>query len=89
MTVLGAFSLIVLSGFFGGKVARRKWLFSVDSLLWTLLIVAIIHALLSGSVARMLYLASPFWVVVLGSILDRHPWYAGYRRLVGNPSASK
>lgn len=72
-TVLGLFSLLLLAGFTGGKKAIASWTNHTDALIWWFIPVILIHALLSTEVARMIYLGSALWAVMLGLIWDHHP----------------
>lgn len=82
-TVMGTFTFIILAGFVGGKAERRKWLPAIDWPCITLILALIIHAILSGEVSRMLYFGAPVWALMMALVLDRHKWFAGYRRLLG------
>ncbi|MBC7485641.1 MAG: hypothetical protein H7282_02680 [Cytophagaceae bacterium] len=72
-TVLGLFSLLLLAGFAGGKKAITNWTNQTDKIIWWFIPVILVHALLSTEVARMIYLGSAVWAVMLGLIWDWHP----------------
>jgi len=81
-TVMGTFTFVILAGFFG-KSERNKWIRAIDWPCIALVLALIVHAILSGEVARMLYFGAPVWALMLALVLDRHKWLAGYRRLLG------
>ncbi len=72
-TVLGLFSLLLLAGFAGGKKAVISWTSHTDKIIWWFIPVILVHALLSSEVARMIYLGSAAWAVMIGLIWDHHP----------------
>jgi hypothetical protein len=63
-TVLGLFNLVWLASLL--KPARRMLLSTIDAPLWLLLAACVVQALISTSLARMLFVAAPFWAVLLG-----------------------
>ncbi len=63
-TVLGLFNFVWLAALV--KPARVKLLATIDTPLWLLLASCILQALLSTSLARMLFVAAPLWAVLLG-----------------------
>jgi hypothetical protein len=64
-TVLGLFNVIWLASLL--KPGRSKLLATIDLPLWLLLASCVLQALLSTSLARMLFVAAPFWGVLLGT----------------------
>jgi len=80
-TVLGLFSFVILLGFTGGKQAIQSWWKNIDKLLIFLLVSVCIQALFSTSIARMLYVATPLWVVALAHIYESHPLFVKIRGL--------
>jgi hypothetical protein len=63
-TVLGLFNFVWLASLL--RPARWKLLAAIDLPLWLLLGSCILQALLSTSLARMLFVAAPLWAVLLG-----------------------
>jgi hypothetical protein len=63
-TVLGLFNFVWLASLL--KPARWKLLAAIDLPLWFLLASCVVQALLSTSLARMLFVAAPLWAVLLG-----------------------
>jgi hypothetical protein len=82
-TVLGLFSMVLIVGLMGGKKAVNAWTPHVDQTLWWFTAIIILHALLSTEVARMLYLGSACWAVLLGLIWDKHPWFSKLKTSMG------
>ncbi len=80
-TVLGLFSVIIIIGFTNGKAAVKSWASAIDPLLWWFIPVMLLHAILSSEVARMLYLGSAVWAVMIGLIWDRHPFFVQIKKL--------
>lgn len=62
-TVLGLFNMVWLLGLL--RPRRREFLGTMDWPLWCLLGSVIVQALISTSLARMLFVAAPFWAVLL------------------------
>jgi hypothetical protein len=72
-TVLGLFSLLLLVGFTGGKKAISTWTSHTDRIIWWFIPVIVVHVLLSGEAARMIYAGSAVWAIMIGLIWDWHP----------------
>ncbi len=72
-TVLGFFTIILMIGFTKGKEGIKSWASCMDPMLWWLIPILFLHAVLSSEVARMLYLGSTVWAVMIGLIWDKHP----------------
>ena len=81
-TVLGLFSLLLAAGFTGGKKAITSWTNHTDKIIGGFIPVILIHALLSTEVARMIYLGSAVWAVMLGLIWDHHPIFVRTKELL-------
>lgn len=62
-TVLGLFNVVWLLTLL--RPSRRELLGTIDLPLWCLLGSVIVQALISTSLARMLFVAAPFWAVLL------------------------
>jgi hypothetical protein len=88
-TVMGTFTFMILAGFTGGKTERKKWLPVIDWPCMALVLALIVHAALSGEVARMLFFGAPVWALMLALILDRHKLFSGYRKLIGLPEENR
>jgi hypothetical protein len=75
-TVLGLFNFVWLASLL--KPARAKLLMTIDLPLWLLLGACVLQALISTSLARMLFVAAPFWAVLLGKgaqlLLESSAW---------------
>ncbi len=63
-TVLGLFNAVWVLALFQPR--RRELLATIDPPLWFLLAAVIVQAIISTSLARMLFVAAPFWAVLLG-----------------------
>jgi hypothetical protein len=74
-TVFGFFSFIYLIGLFGGKEKIHLWFKEVDLKILILLLIALAHALLSTEVGRMLYLFAAPFAIIMGLILQKHPFF--------------
>ncbi|MDB5271673.1 MAG: hypothetical protein JWO58_40 [Chitinophagaceae bacterium] len=72
-TVLGLFSFVLLAGFTGGKAAINSWTQHLDKIIWWFIPVILIHVLLSGEAARMIYAGAAAWGIMIGLIWDHHP----------------
>lgn len=82
-TIMGTFTFMILAGFTGSKQERKRWLKYLDWPCLALILALIIHAILSGEVARMLYFGVPVYALMLALILDKHKWFAAFRQLFG------
>ncbi len=78
-SVINVFWIIILLGFFNGKKGIKSWGRELDIWLLWLIPSILIHALLSGDIARMLLFGAPVIVVVLGLILEKHPKFESLR----------
>lgn len=72
-TLYGFFTFVFILGFVGGKQSIQTWIVKSDYTLWLLLPIAVVHALLSTEVSRMLYLFSAPLAIYMGLILQFHP----------------
>ena len=69
-TVFGIFSSVYIIGFVRGMKGIRSWMNHTDPLLWSFVLIAIVHALLSCEVARMLYLFAAPLIIIMGRIVQ-------------------
>lgn len=80
--VWGFFSIVIIMGFLGGKIARKSWLPQIDWPLIYLIPCMLLHAVISTEVSRMLYFASPVFAVSFALILDKHPYFSRFREWI-------
>ncbi len=74
-TVFGIFSFIYFIGFIGGLQNIYSWSKKIDLKIWVLLPIAVIHALLSTEIARMIYLFSAPLLIIMGLIIQNHNFF--------------
>ena len=79
-TVFGFFTFILILGFTGGKAHINTWLQYTDKLIWCLFPIAIVHALLSSEVGRMIYLFGAPLAILLGLVIQYHPFFLKLKR---------
>jgi hypothetical protein len=74
-TLFGVFTFVFLAGCWGGKKAIFTWIRETDNLIWLLLPIALVHAMLSTEVSRMMYLFAAPLAVIMGLIIRHHPLF--------------
>ncbi len=63
-TVLGVFTFLLLFGIMRQRI-RKEWTVHIEKKYWVFFGCIIIHALLSGDAARMLYFGAPIYAVMM------------------------
>ena len=84
-TLFGVFTFVFLAGCWGGKKAILTWLRGVDVLIWLLLPIALVHAMLSTEVSRMMYLFAAPLAVIMGLIIRNHPLFVKLSQFIQHP----
>jgi hypothetical protein len=88
-SIWGLFTLILISGFAGGKLNRESWMSKIDIMVILTPVSMLLHAVLSTEVGRMIYFASPVFAVSMALILDNHGYYKNVMGWIGDKEQKK